>query len=57
LDSGAGGAGGGKVIEKGGTDDGGRVRRRGDEVGYILGCKEEEEGVFLFLFVLFSKSF
>jgi len=55
LDSGAGGAGGGKVIEKGGTDDGGRVRRRGDEVGYILGCKEEEEGVFLF--VLFSKSF
>ncbi len=43
------------MIEKGGADDGGRVRRRGDEVGYILGCEEEKERVFLF--VLFSKSF
>jgi len=45
------------VIEKGGTDDGGRVRWRGDEVGYELGCEKEKEGVFLFVFVLFSKSF
>lgn len=24
---------------------------RGGEVGYILGCEKEEEGVFLFVFV------
>jgi hypothetical protein len=42
-------------MEKGGTEDEERVRRRGDGVGYELTREEEEEGFFFPFTIVLEK--